>query len=67
MNPGSPEAVDAGCECPVMDNRHGRGVPFPSGPVFWMNQLCPLHGHGLTKPTPPSANDHSTPMKGTVK
>ena len=25
-NPGSDEAVDAGCLCPVMDNRRGEGL-----------------------------------------
>lgn len=24
MNPGSDEAIDVGCICPVMDNGHGR-------------------------------------------
>ena len=25
MNPGSPEAVAAGCTCPRLDNGHGKG------------------------------------------
>ena len=33
MNPGSDEAIAAGCTCPVIDNGHGRGymggsIPF---------------------------------------
>lgn len=44
--PGSKEAVAAGCQCPVMDNGHGRGayVDQNGDPVFWFNMNCPLHG-----------------------
>lgn len=42
LNPGSDEAMDKGCTCPVLDNNHGRGVGDP--PQFWMNGDCPLHG-----------------------
>jgi len=38
-NPGSDEALDQGCSCPVMDNGHGKG-PGP----FWVTVDCPLHG-----------------------
>lgn len=41
-NPGSDEAVAAGCICPVMDNNHGKHPPRPpSG--WWMRPDCPLH------------------------
>jgi hypothetical protein len=40
--PGSDEALDAGCVCPVMDNGHGRGRGSP--PQFWVNDDCPMHG-----------------------
>lgn len=45
-NPGSDDAVAAGCTCPVMDNARGRGAWFSSGPdaVFYQNEQCPLHG-----------------------
>ena len=43
-NPGSDEAVARGCSCPVLDNAHGAGLPYPDGPVFWVNKDCPLHG-----------------------
>lgn len=43
-NPGSDEAVKAGCTCPVMDNRRGAGIPSADGPVFWLSYDCPLHG-----------------------
>lgn len=39
-SPGSEEAVDMGCSCPVMDNRYGRG-----GLVgYWISAECPIHG-----------------------
>lgn len=48
-NPGSDEAIEQGCKCPVMDNRRGRGIPIttPEGELqiaFWMSADCPLHG-----------------------
>lgn len=46
-NPGSPEAVKMGCECPVMDNCRGRGAGSSrdsDNPVFWINGACPIHG-----------------------
>jgi hypothetical protein len=42
--PGSPQAVADGCKCPVLDNHHGKGVPYPSGPAWYVNEDCPLHG-----------------------
>lgn len=50
LNPGSNEAVDKGCLCPVLDNCHGKGIfdspkgNFPSRGIFWINEDCPLHG-----------------------
>ena len=41
-NPGSDEAHDLGCECPVMDNGHGKGYMCQEG-VFVMSEGCPLH------------------------
>jgi len=43
VNPGSDEALDAGCLCPVLDNGHGRGYYGQKG-VFVYNLSCPLHG-----------------------
>lgn len=44
MTPGSPEAIAAGCLCPVLDNRHGVGW-FVRGQVqYWYAEDCPLHG-----------------------
>lgn len=43
-NPGTEEALAAGCRCPVLDNRHGLGgFDLPDG-MFWFNEQCPLHG-----------------------
>jgi hypothetical protein len=47
-NPGSDEALDAGCICAVLDNAHGRGAfDFPpdedGNPMFWITGGCPLH------------------------
>ncbi len=44
-NPGSEEAVKAGCRCPVIDNHYGKGTPYG----FWMSEDCPLHGYKTTK------------------
>ena len=49
MNPGSDEAIDAGCRCPCLDNGHGRGylggVKGDDGnTVFIVSSECPLHG-----------------------
>ena len=46
LNPGSPEAVRAGCTCPVMDNGQGRGAyrQNDGSPVFWFKFDCPIHG-----------------------
>ena len=45
-NPGSDEAIKAGCTCPVLDNGRGRGSSFGDG-AYWINANCPLYG--LTK------------------
>ena len=44
-NPGSDEACNAGCTCPVLDNLHGKGFPYGgcSEPKFWVDAKCPLH------------------------
>lgn len=40
--PGSNEALEMGCTCPVMDNAHGRG--FRGNPDhFVYNKMCPIH------------------------
>lgn len=44
-NPGSKEAIDQGCKCPVLDNHHGRGVLIGQdpNPQFWYTEDCPVH------------------------
>lgn len=46
LNPGSPEAVEIGCRCPVLDNGHGQGSGYKDSngdPAFWINEECPIH------------------------
>ena len=45
--PGSPEAVEQGCTCPVFDNCKGRGcwlTDKDGKPLYYINEKCPLHG-----------------------
>jgi hypothetical protein len=51
-NPGSKEAREQGCTCPVIDNNFGEGAPDGLGGVgFDVNAGCPLHGFArLPKP-----------------
>lgn len=41
-NPGTKEAVEAGCKCPVIDNHYGRGYCGVAG-EFVYNMDCPIH------------------------
>ena len=41
-NPGSDEAIEKGCTCPVLDNAHGNGAR--GDPNFWISEDCPIHG-----------------------
>lgn len=43
--PGSKEATDQGCTCPVLDNHKGLGRAG-NQEVFVMNADCPIHGEG---------------------
>ena len=43
--PGSDAAVEQGCTCPVIDNRHGAGAwEFEGEMHWWRAEGCPLHG-----------------------
>ena len=44
-NPGSTEAIEQGCKCPVLDNNHGTGLPYGKDGelTFWYSSDCPLH------------------------
>lgn len=39
-NPGSKEAEEQGCTCPVIDNHYGKGLPDGN---FWYTMGCPIH------------------------
>ncbi|MGW5556891.1 hypothetical protein ACWER9_06665 [Micromonospora sp. NPDC003944] len=41
-NPGSQEAHDGGCLCPVLDNNHGKFPPYPPD-GWWIREDCPMH------------------------
>ena len=44
--PGSDEAREKGCACPVIDNGHGKGSGWTDetgDPLFWISSSCPLH------------------------
>jgi len=47
MAPGSDEAVEAGCTCPVLDNARGKGWQGGESddgkPIYWISEGCPLH------------------------
>ena len=57
--PGSDEAMEKGCLCPVYDNAHGagRGKDEHGRVVYVINEACPLHGRRNTQDT--SQNAHS--------
>lgn len=42
LKPGSAEAVDEGCSCPVFANKFGRG-PHGDNTRYITNPHCPLH------------------------
>lgn len=41
-NPGTEEAIEMGCTCPVMDNNYGQGAYGQEG-VYWYSADCPIH------------------------
>lgn len=44
-HPGSREAGEQGCICPVLDNGHGRGYLGDGEKFGWVvNMSCPMHG-----------------------
>lgn len=49
LPPGSEEAVRAGCNCPILDNHYGMGMPTKDGPTYWISGSCPIHGDKATK------------------
>ena len=53
--PGSAEAVDLGCTCPIIDNHYGKGFIIDDMLCHYMNDDCPLHG--TSQPLPHSEHD----------
>jgi len=46
LPPGSKEAREHGCTCPVLDNEDMRGVTNAKGEsMFVVSSRCPLHRH----------------------
>lgn len=44
--PGSPDAIKAGCTCPIFDNKKGQGAWINTAtnePMFWVSDTCTLH------------------------
>lgn len=41
-NPGTKEAIKAGCSCPVLDNQRGRGY-YGDGKIFVYVEGCIIH------------------------
>ena len=66
-NPGSDEALELGCRCPVLHNAHGRGAMGTSGDdaEFWTNAACPLHGATISDPkdTPITITSPTSPSR----
>jgi hypothetical protein len=42
--PGSKEAIDEGCTCPIIDNHYGQGIVLEDSVLFYYNSDCPIHG-----------------------
>ena len=47
-NPGSDQARNAGCTCPVMDNSNGKGYMGMDG-VFVYNENCEYHSEIINR------------------
>lgn len=45
LNPGSPESIQYGCTCPVIENNMGMFPPL-EGQQWWCAPDCILHGDG---------------------
>ena len=56
-HPGSDEALDQGCSCPVLDNARGAGIGC-DGEQFgwWISGDCPMHGEQPSPPVPAEAD-----------
>jgi hypothetical protein len=50
--PGSDEAREHGCTCPVLDNGRGVGFLVDGERHFWIDGDCPLHADSAPSPNP---------------
>lgn len=50
--PGSAEAREQGCNCPVLDNHRGRGIEIDGRRMFFYREDCPVHGPGCCDEQP---------------
>ena len=41
--PGSNEAIELGCKCPVLDNANGKGIVINGEVMYWYSQDCNIH------------------------
>lgn len=51
-NPGSQEAREMGCHCPVLDNSYGKGY-YGQKDVFVIVSGCPIHDKQVQLPDVP--------------
>lgn len=64
-NPGSLEAVVAGCTCSVMDNHGGQGTlirydeAYQPIRAWWIGADCPLHSEPHPTTAPPTEPPHA--------
>lgn len=65
LAPGSKEARDAGCTCPVLDNEHGKGYMGLSG-VYIYSGDCPIHRHLTCSPGAPKGEVGEEPQGLTI-
>lgn len=65
LRPGSDEAIQAGCNCPVLDNAHGAGY-LGLGKVWVMRTDCKIHGQTAAAPPNARGDDRAT-APGSVK
>ena len=58
-NPGSKEAIELNCVCPILDNNFGAGIgkDKDGNILFWYSSECPIHGKLMTEDTEEDTND----------
>lgn len=61
LNPGSIEALQVGCTCPIVDNGHGVGYHGVEG-MFIVAEGCPVHHRLVTDVSHLPSRNGSTEM-----